>query len=401
VTRNTHDRIYDHHGTDTDDHILLSASTSSYANAENLHTVLADIDARLIAGGGGIGITDLITGDSSVFASSTGSWTNSGGTLSHDTTAAYNLFTGNLMFATASGGDRVDLLIPGTFEAGIQYDVMVAVLVEQSGATWLDYSFGLLGTDYASNISSFLYVENPHLYSHSVLTWTPSATRTGVSVRVARNASTTGTKTIHIGWALCRAAGGSSALGLRMIEAANTAQGYGLTVESIGGWTQIQAKYDKANTQTAALQFNHSGNALYLTGYDYGSSGNVPYVGVNGTGDVYIYAGGATASGDRTAHGVNIEVGPDYVGLYIDEKDASTVQIYPDNDYDVELAEWAGSTTHHWKARAQDDGVAIMALGMLPQYTSAPSSPTEGQSYYDLTLHKSRTWDGSAWQNHW
>jgi hypothetical protein len=31
---------------------------------------------------------------------------------------------------------------------------------------------------------------------------------------------------------------------------------------------------------------------------------------------------------------------------------------------------------------------------------SAPASPTESFTYYDTTLHKVRTWDGSAWQNH-
>lgn len=32
---------------------------------------------------------------------------------------------------------------------------------------------------------------------------------------------------------------------------------------------------------------------------------------------------------------------------------------------------------------------------------SAPADPFEGRSYYDLTTHKARTWDGSAWQDHW
>lgn len=31
---------------------------------------------------------------------------------------------------------------------------------------------------------------------------------------------------------------------------------------------------------------------------------------------------------------------------------------------------------------------------------AAPSSPVEGQTYYDTTLHKVRTWDGTAWQDH-
>lgn len=32
---------------------------------------------------------------------------------------------------------------------------------------------------------------------------------------------------------------------------------------------------------------------------------------------------------------------------------------------------------------------------------AAPGAPFEGQSYYDNVLHKARTWDGSAWQDHW
>jgi hypothetical protein len=31
----------------------------------------------------------------------------------------------------------------------------------------------------------------------------------------------------------------------------------------------------------------------------------------------------------------------------------------------------------------------------------APVDPFEGRSYYDTTLQKVRTWDGSAWQGHW
>lgn len=32
---------------------------------------------------------------------------------------------------------------------------------------------------------------------------------------------------------------------------------------------------------------------------------------------------------------------------------------------------------------------------------TAPTEPFEGQSYYDMVLHISRTWDGTVWQNHW
>lgn len=34
------------------------------------------------------------------------------------------------------------------------------------------------------------------------------------------------------------------------------------------------------------------------------------------------------------------------------------------------------------------------------ELASAPANPTEGSTYYDLTLHTVRTWNGSAWNNH-
>ncbi len=37
----------------------------------------------------------------------------------------------------------------------------------------------------------------------------------------------------------------------------------------------------------------------------------------------------------------------------------------------------------------------------LEQRPTAPANPLETQSYYDTTLHKARTWDGSTWQNWW
>lgn len=32
---------------------------------------------------------------------------------------------------------------------------------------------------------------------------------------------------------------------------------------------------------------------------------------------------------------------------------------------------------------------------------ATPSSPVEGQTYMDSTSHKLRTYDGTAWQDHW
>lgn len=47
--------------------------------------------------------------------------------------------------------------------------------------------------------------------------------------------------------------------------------------------------------------------------------------------------------------------------------------------------------------------VAIAAGKAHPfdELPAAPASPGEGRTYYDTTLHKARTWDGSVWQDHW
>lgn len=33
--------------------------------------------------------------------------------------------------------------------------------------------------------------------------------------------------------------------------------------------------------------------------------------------------------------------------------------------------------------------------------TSEPADPVEGQTYMDSITHKLRTYDGTAWQDHW
>jgi len=35
------------------------------------------------------------------------------------------------------------------------------------------------------------------------------------------------------------------------------------------------------------------------------------------------------------------------------------------------------------------------------QLATAPATPAEGRTYYDTVTHKARTWDGTAWQDHW
>lgn len=48
-------------------------------------------------------------------------------------------------------------------------------------------------------------------------------------------------------------------------------------------------------------------------------------------------------------------------------------------------------------------GPSVPSLGLLPRYDAPPhvGLEEEGESYYDLTDHKSYTWDGTEWQAWW
>jgi hypothetical protein len=37
----------------------------------------------------------------------------------------------------------------------------------------------------------------------------------------------------------------------------------------------------------------------------------------------------------------------------------------------------------------------------FPEFATAPAGTERGFTYFDTTLSRVRTWDGSAWQNHW
>ena len=52
-------------------------------------------------------------------------------------------------------------------------------------------------------------------------------------------------------------------------------------------------------------------------------------------------------------------------------------------------------------AAAINEALRCVGGHPVPELASAPPTPSEGATYYDLTLHKVRTWDGTLWQNHW
>ena len=109
---------------------------------------------------------------------------------------------------------------------------------------------------------------------------------------------------------------------------------------------------------------------------------------------------GAGAPASLSGAGIDLIAGDDNKGIFISEKSTTVVQMYDDGfgTHDIELVD---QSTFHWKNVSAAGDASIPALGILRKLASAPGSPVEGESYYDTALHKTRTWDGSAWQNHW
>lgn len=112
----------------------------------------------------------------------------------------------------------------------------------------------------------------------------------------------------------------------------------------------------------------------------------------------YVQIQVPAAPGALSGLGFALNLGTDGLALLFSEKDITAIQAYTYDDVHVELVDSGAS---HFKHVTDAGDESIPALGILRTLAAAPSGPVEGESYYDTTLHKTRTWDGTTWQNHW
>lgn len=364
-----------------------------------------------VAADGG-GVVDMLTDvESQIFATDVGDWVESAGSIAHATDEAFCALAGTLQWTSpTTNNDYLECPIPGTFLAGVEYHAAVAYMVEESVNGSANLTLGDIGTDSATAdftwFSSGSFGVADRLWSLIMVRWTPSADRTGVTLRLVRT-NATGAQTFHLGYA--RVVQPNGTLGLaqftdaRLIDPSGwqygtmfipLGDGTGAFAYTGGGWS-TSGKHPPALRMT--------GGSLSLSG----GNGEDSYVSVSRSGDTFISGGDTTTFGDKIQVGVNIEIAPYFAGFYIGLKDDGSVaprpiiQFYADfDDYDFEFADGADG---RWMFRSNEDGYGIPSMGMLPQYASAPhvGTETEGESYYDTTLNKNRTWDGSAWQNWW
>lgn len=371
MARTTHKRLDDHRGTDLDTNVVLDGATATYGDGDGLHAVISDMDDR-IAGG-----ADLLVGDSRNFDASNGNWTNSGGTLTWDNAGGFGWplsSVPSLKLVTTATNQYVEVPVPGTFLADHMYAATIAFTTEEQIAGGMQLIFGLIGTDSVTLepvvLSSVNYLGQNALYAIFVLKWRPSADRTGVKIRLNRGGAfaSAGTKSYHIGHA-------------QVIEISPFADG-------VGG---VTFGYDEPINQPHsgfALQVDHSTidvtvgagrSSSSLRGIRFLANGGVSLT--NTGADSGLSIGGLNAAGVWAEHtpgdladaGFNIEAGSDLVGMYISEKNSTTVQLYPESGYVAELRDRSG--TDRWVV---NDGTTVTPLSNLTHVLVGTADPSAG-----------------------
>lgn len=297
-------------------------------------------------GPGGSGSTvsgsvfELFQGDGSDFENSLGGWVATSATMTRDTSIKWRENDASLKFVTDASGDRVDTVVSGTFLEGHMYQVMIPMLVEQNIGSTVSVNFGDLSTSNFGIAGVILPSGTPMSWYFTTADWVPSVDFSNPSVRVECTSSGAATRSFHIGAVkIIETAGG---VGLQLQRKLSDDHVYYLGNQGLGF-------YGGPDGQT------YSDKILMLPGFTSITVGSGGPTGMLWEADSLLQwseAGGNT--GDRNGWGLNFEVGPDYIGLFMSELDSNTLQIYPDyGDYDIELLDGDGSgggSTGRWYA---------------------------------------------------
>lgn len=374
MTRNTHDMDADHFGTADAEKIATGTATSGYVP---IATGAGAPAAWGPAASGGGGLTDLLTGDSSIFNSTLGSWTASAGTLTHDGTYAMTGGPGSAKWVNTGTG-HIDVPISGTFSQFVDYWAVVWLSWEDTDNLGKNFSldFGLIGTD-AENAGSFItgttgfpYIGNGNFVAMGVR-WRPTADRTGVTFRV----SSTNTSTLHVGM-------------LRVWETP--------IVGSIRAWTEMFSPLTIAASATRESPFGSFGNA----GYEVRLNGGININNMNSQAGIslgdntshYAYFWSEHPASDLSYEGHEFDVGDDYLALYLSEKDAATYQLYGYDNQDFELRDLG---TGHWRITDPGDTLTKNLIEMEQRKGFGSATVASGSTSQSVTHGAGYTPDAS------
>lgn len=329
----------------------------------------------------------IVNANDSVFDTTLGAWTNSGGTMTRDTGNKWTNLNASLKWASTAQNQYVELPIAGTFKVGVEYVCMVAIkLEEQPAAISMAGEFGLIGTDSAGDsvtgidpAAYELQYTNNIGYMVYAMRWVPTATRTGVKFRWSRPGAESGTATWHIGWIKAfrlPLKGGHASIADPAQPSVNAPQLVAMT--SFTGW-----QYHLALSEVGGLYMATRGGS----GLDH-AMGKAGYQ-ISRLGGLYMFGEDGGGTGDVSDKGVNIEAGPDYVGLWLAEKDDSTLQMYADfpNGYMMQLRHRGNGKG--WSV--SDDGAVNARIEAFFQHTlTVAGALTTGTDKASQRLHLPR-----------
>lgn len=360
MTRQTHDIVNDHFGVLEEDQIA--------SGTPGIGKVPVGTGTGTAAWGDAGGLSDLVTGNDQTFAASLGNWTNSGGTMTRDTGYVMDTLTASLKFAVTTSGQYVSLPVSGTFLANTDYWAVLWISNESTSSSFAaNLSFGLFGTDVETRLVSLAmatglpYVGNGNFVAVG-LHWRPTADRTGVTLRLETN--TAASTTWHIGMAR---AWKTPLVGPIRV---------GNSIYMPMNQTTPRMRLSPAATGTSdGLNIQANG----ITWIDAGSSSLGLFL--DPTADYFqLYVEHAAA--DKPQQGLDIEVGEDYLGFFIGQKDANTIQFYGDyGDYDFEFEDGSTGT---W-ASVSGTGVRKAFAAMEARTASGSATVASGSTSITVT----------------
>ncbi len=325
--------------------VLDSGDTAAFQRIRELGAPLAPDDAARLEDIA-LEVGDLLTGDSQTFLGGIGDWTNSGGTLTDDTGSSWPDAGGHsAKLVTTTGGDELELQLSGTFLAGTSYAVRVVLMVEEAVTSGWGLIFGNSPTDY-EGVPIALIADHADSYFAVVARWTPSTDETDPFIVVNRQVGA-GTITLHIGHADVRKVLPMDDLGFLVSAVPHLFAGT-LATPGRSGFGVVA--YPGGVLEAAGGTFTLGSNGFYVTSL----TGRVRLTAqtgqevelTEGNSDMSLLShptyfaayNGLAATGDLVSSW-EWDLGPDYVGLQMGEKDAGTLQMMVTPWNDIELAD--------------------------------------------------------------
>ena len=301
-------------------------------------------------------LLELLTGDSHDFAASLGNWTNSGGTLTRDTTYRLTNGVASAKLAVTAATQYMECPVPGVFKAGVTYWAVILVSLDDVAGRAADLTFGLIGTD-SSAFSMDHFSASTGEYAGAkkngsvgryiawAIRWKPSANRTGVKIRLTNGSAAS--FNWYIGLAVVSRASGTND-GPPTVWDADRAIVPALALGGSPKYAVLAPWTNGVNTDTGVV-FTTYGE-VQLKGFDKKQGVAI------GDGSWYSWAEEGQASADKSSRGYNAAAGDNSVGWYLGELNNTHAQWYP---YDNQYVQLRDAGTAGWSHSRNADAGAV------------------------------------------